>query len=764
MSLKAKKSQSSLWYTCETCSCIFNNKDLQEHQSNQCSRDVISDWKLPFIKDGILYSFIEESKHTDVTNVMNDIILLSQSAMQLCQLVIGDYVVVKSKSTDSRDQDSSNSIYCEAKIIWPTTEGSVTSVFYPKQGLELSWGVSCGPAMISKMKSVPIPASMITFKLTRLCDIPEKLETFLIVLHHKLASKVLHINSRIIINFYGKKLKIIIVDIAAVNSDCAINDSEDKIVKLIGDIKLNSSGDNSEVCDNEIDDNIKFYKVVESTKWCLKNDTDIHTHMDIKATTGVLLYGLYGTGKTHLAEALGNSSGAYIVNIRSGDLFGKFYGEAESRLKLLFKEALTNSPSVIIFDDIDTVCPKHGGSDQERRVLATLLASLDSLGGHDVFIIATTSQIDIIDPALRRPGRFDREIELPIPSLADREKILSKMLRSQPHVNEETIREVASISHGYVGADLCAVVAQAFSRATKCDNNTITSDAFNWALMQIKPSAMREVLVEVPNIRWSDVGGQEKLKLQLRQSIEWPINYPDAFTRLGITPPRGILMFGPPGCSKTMIAKALATESKLNFISIKGPELFSKWVGESEKAVRAVFRRARSVAPSIIFLDELDALAGERGQNSGGGTNVQERVLAQLLTELDGVEPLTNVTIIAATNRPDRIDKALLRPGRLDRLVYVPLPDLVTRRQILELQFQKTVVSNEVNIEKLSENLNGYSGAEVVAVCHEAALNALEEDNEATEVKLRHFKYAMKLITPRTPKSLLDLYDNYITL
>jgi AAA family ATPase len=284
-----------------------------------------------------------------------------------------------------------------------------------------------------------------------------------------------------------------------------------------------------------------------------------------------------------------------------------------------------------------------------------------------------------------------------------------------------------------------------------------------WAVTQVKPSAMREVFIEVPNVRWSDIGGQHELKLKLRQAVEWPLKHPEAFTRLGISPPRGVLMFGPPGCSKTMIAKALATESKLNFLSIKGPELFSKWVGESERAVREVFHKARQVAPAIVFFDELDALGSERSGASGyGASNVQERVLAQLLTELDGVEPLGNVTVVGATNRPDRIDKALLRPGRLDRIVYVPLPDANTRQEILEMQLHKMPVASDVNIDELVNRTESYSGAEVIAVCHEAALKALEENLSATNVKHSHFMSALQLVIPRTPSSLLKLYETYL--
>ncbi|KAL3266594.1 hypothetical protein HHI36_010758 [Cryptolaemus montrouzieri] len=359
----------------------------------------------------------------------------------------------------------------------------------------------------------------------------------------------------------------------------------------------------------------------------------------------------------------------------------------------------------------------------------------------------------------RRCGRFEREIEVPTPNPRSRKDILEKLLLDFSHnLDEMEVHEISMSTHGFVGADLVSLCSRAAMNSNQNNRDILEYNDIKFALGKVRPSAMREVQIEIPNVKWSDIGGQEKLKLILKQAVEWPLKYGDSFSRLGITPPKGVLMFGPPGCSKTMIARALATESRLNFLSIKGPELFSKWVGESERAVREVFRKARQVAPSIIFFDEIDALGSER--SSGNSSSVQERVLAQLLTELDGVTPLENVTIVAATNRPDRIDKALLRPGRIDRIVYVPLPDFDTRKEILKIKLGKMPVQN-VDIETLVCETENYSGAEVNALCHEAAMKALEETLDAQVVTMEHFEKALNIVTPRTPPSLIELYQNY---
>jgi len=501
------------------------------------------------------------------------------------------------------------------------------------------------------------------------------------------------------------------------------------------------------------------------------------------APKGILLYGPSGTGKSLLVKAVSNHFQVHLVTIQGPELYSKYYGETETRLRSKFDEAIKNDMSMIFIDEIDALCPKRDSgssshNDQERRVVATLISMMDSIPSDSrVIVIGVTNRPDSLDSALRRPGRLDRELEIRVPTVPERKEILDVLLRKIPNrLTETEISELAARTHGFVGADLSLLCKETSLAAGKRiisaaesspeeeiigSNVVILAEDAKQALQIVKPSAMREVLVEVPNVRWSDIGGQTELKLKLEQAVDWPLRHPEAFVSLGVEPPRGLLMFGPPGCSKTMIAKALATECGLNFIAVKGPELFSKWVGESERAVREVFRRARQVAPAIVFLDELDALGSARGGGSGSA-GVGDRVLAQLLTEMDGIETLKNVTVVAATNRPDMIDKALLRPGRLDRIVYVPLPDEDTRREIFRLKFRKMSIDEQVSLDWLVAKTPGYSGAEVSAICNEAGLRAMEEDMQIKRICQRHFEVALSVMTRRISAEDVAFYENYI--
>ncbi|NXP55436.1 SPAT5 protein, partial [Heliornis fulica] len=448
---------------------------------------------------------------------------------------------------------------------------------------------------------------------------------------------------------------------------------------------------------------------------------------------GVLLYGPPGTGKTMIAKAIGNEVGAHVTVINGPEIISKFYGESESRLRQIFAEASQRQPSIIFIDELDALCPKREGAQNEveKRVVASLLTLMDGIGSEgskgQLLVLGATNRPHALDAALRRPGRFDKEIEIGIPNAQARLDILQKLLKKVPHsLTAEELVHLADSAHGYVGADLAALCKEAGLHALRralgkrpnlLDNEVagsvmIAFNDFLQGMKDVRPSAMREVAVDVPKVSWSDIGGLEDVKLKLKQAVEWPLKHPDAFIRMGIQPPKGVLLYGPPGCSKTMIAKALAHESGLNFLAVKGPELMNKYVGESERAVREIFRKARAVSPSILFFDEIDALAVERGNSSGAG-NVADRVLAQLLTEMDGIEQLKDVTILAATNRPDMIDKALLRPGRIDRIIYVPLPDAATREEIFKLHFQSMPVSDEVCLAELIQHTEKYSGAEL---------------------------------------------------
>uniref|UniRef100_A0ABM5GJD7 vesicle-fusing ATPase n=1 Tax=Pogona vitticeps TaxID=103695 RepID=A0ABM5GJD7_9SAUR len=508
---------------------------------------------------------------------------------------------------------------------------------------------------------------------------------------------------------------------------------------------------------------------------------DLFRRYGIPPPRGVLLYGPPGTGKTLIAKAVSNEVGAHVCTINGPEIVSKFYGETEARLRQIFAEASLRRPSIIFIDEIDALFPKREGvqNEIEKRIVASLLTLMDGIGSEDnqgqLLVLGATNCLHTLDPALRRPGRFDKEIEIGVPNAQNRRDILSKLLNKVPHsLTTKELTQLADKTHGYVGADLAALCKEAglhaFQRvlgqkASLLDDEVsgsviLSHSDFLQAMNDVRPSAMREVAIDVPKVSWSDIGGMEDVKLKLKQAVEWPLKHPESFIRMGIQPPKGVLLYGPPGCSKTMIAKALAHESGLNFLAVKGPELMNKYVGESERAVREIFRKARTVSPSILFFDEIDALAVERGSSSGSG-NVADRVLAQLLTEMDGIEQLKDVTILAATNRPDMIDKALMRPGRIDRIIYVPLPDAATRRAIFKIQFSTMPISEDVHLDELVERTQKYSGAEITAVCREAALLALQEDIQANCIMGRHFKQALVVVTPRIPDSLQRFYEEY---
>ncbi|MET1101648.1 MAG: CDC48 family AAA ATPase, partial [Pyrodictiaceae archaeon] len=445
-------------------------------------------------------------------------------------------------------------------------------------------------------------------------------------------------------------------------------------------------------------------KIREIVELPLKHP-ELFERLGIEPPKGILLYGPPGTGKTLLAKALANEIGAYFIAINGPEIMSKYYGESEQRLREIFETAKKNAPAIIFIDEIDAIAPKREEvtGEVEKRVVAQLLTLMDGLKGRGkVIVIAATNRPDAIDPALRRPGRFDREIEIRPPDKRARKEILQVHLRNVPLAEDVDLERIAEMTHGYTGADLAALVKEAamsalrkFIKSGKIDLNKpipptvlrelkVSMADFIEAMKSIQPSLIREIYIEVPEVRWSDVGGLEDVKQQLREAVEWPLKYPGVFERMGVSPPKGILLFGPPGTGKTLLAKAAATESGANFIAVRGPEILSKWVGESEKAIRQIFRRARQVAPTIIFFDEIDAIAPARGLRHDT-SGVTDRIVNQLLTEMDGIEPLRNVVVIAATNRPDILDPALLRPGRFDRLIYVPPPDKDARLQILRI-------------------------------------------------------------------------------
>jgi transitional endoplasmic reticulum ATPase len=474
---------------------------------------------------------------------------------------------------------------------------------------------------------------------------------------------------------------------------------------------------------------------------------EIFDRIGIEAPKGVLLYGPPGTGKTLLTKAVANETNANFFSIGGPEIMSKFYGESEERLRETFKQAQENAPSIIFIDEIDSIAPKREevSGDVEKRVVSQLLTMMDGLESRGrVVVIGATNRPDALDPALRRPGRFDREIEIGIPDTNGRSEILEIHTRGMPLTEDVNLESVAKITHGFVGADLEAVCREAAMRSLRrvlpevnleeqkipietLNRIKITRTDFENALRDVQPSALRELYVQRPNIQWADVGGLEEVKEDLREAIEWSLKHEDLFEQADITPPKGLLLFGPPGTGKTMIAKAVATTSEANFISIKGPELLSKWIGESEKGVREVFRKARQASPCVIFFDELDSVAPRRSGGDGRDSHVAERVVSQLLTEMDGLEDLKGVVVIGATNRPDIIDEALLRPGRFDRLLEIPLPDAPARKEILKIHTAKKPLDKTVILDKLVELTKGYSGAEIAALVNAAAMSAIKE-------------------------------------
>ncbi|EEY58411.1 ATPase AFG2 protein [Phytophthora infestans T30-4] len=502
----------------------------------------------------------------------------------------------------------------------------------------------------------------------------------------------------------------------------------------------------------------------------------------LPAPKGVLLFGPPGTGKTLIARALARELNARVFTINGPEVVSKFVGESEANLRAVFAQAAREAPSLVLIDELDAICPKRDSrvGDMERRLVATLLTLMDGLSGsRQVVVLAATNRPNALDPAVRRPGRFDREVEIGIPRANDRLAILRVALRRLPHkLTQSELQELSSSAHGYVGADLSALCKEAallaLHRAFASNDqatgailaNTaslppfeVTLSDLKLAMRGIRPSALREISVDVPRVLWSDIGGQDALKQALREAVEWPLQHPEAFTRMGIRPPKGVLLYGPPGCSKTLAAKALATESGMNFIAIKGPELFSKWVGESEQQVREVFRKARAASPTVVFFDEIDALASTRG--AGGSSSASDRVLSQLLTELDGLEPLKRVLVVAATNRPDLLDPALMRPGRIDRALYVSPPDVPAREQILRIHTRKTPLASDVSLTELAIATARFSGAELQALCREAALHAVEEDRVAVNVGKRHFVRALSVVTPQIDDRMLTFFEQF---
>jgi transitional endoplasmic reticulum ATPase len=509
---------------------------------------------------------------------------------------------------------------------------------------------------------------------------------------------------------------------------------------------------------------------------------ELFERLGVEAPKGVLLHGPPGTGKTLLARAIASETNSNFLNLSGPEIMSKYYGESEQRLREIFEQAEENAPSIIFIDEIDSIAPKREEvtGEVEKRVVSQLLALMDGLKSRGkVVVIGATNRPNALDPALRRPGRFDREIEFGVPNRQGRLEILQIHTREMPLSEDVNLEILSNSTHGFVGADLESLCKEAALSALRrilpdidfeaasipaeiLNKIIVNMNDFQDSLKEVEPSALREVLVEIPNVKWSDIGGLKEIKEELREAVEWPLKYPEIFDHMDATPPKGIMLYGPPGTGKTLLAKAVANESDANFISVKGPELLSKWVGESEKAVREIFRKARQAAPAIIFFDEIDAITPIRG-GGYGDSNVTERVISQILTELDGLEELTGVVVIAATNRLDIVDTALLRPGRFDKLLNVPIPELEARKEILQINLKNKPLSTDVNIDLLAEKTKGYSGADLSALSNIAAMLVLKnhiaestsieeakEDIKDLRISMKAFEEAIKKVKPST--------------
>ncbi len=663
-----------------------------------------------------------------------------------------------------------------AALIWPGyPEDNHTGIIRVDGTVRRNAGVGIDDR-VQVRRIQTAPAEKILFAPTQ----PLKIQGGESYLAHNLDGRVISRGDAVELNIMGRRVDLIVVSIKPVTDSVIITDGtqieiSDKPAKELPSIPRVSYEDIGGLGD-------EVRKVREMIELPLRHP-EIFERLGVEAPKGVLLHGPPGTGKTLLAKALASETNANFHTLSGPEIMSKFYGESEERLREIFKAAEENAPSIILIDEIDSIAPKREEvtGEVERRVVAQLLAVMDGLKARGkVVVIGATNRPNAIDPALRRPGRFDREIEIGVPSRKARLEILQIHTRGMPLAEDVSLEELANLSHGFVGADLAALAREAAMSSIRrvlpeidldvqsipaeiLNKMTVTGDDFNNALREMSPSALREVFIESPNVHWSDIGGSEDVKQELKEAVEWPMTYPALFKHLSARPPKGILLYGPPGTGKTMLAKAVATESQANFISVKGPEFLSKWVGESEKAVRETFRKAKQSAPCIVFFDEIDSIAPARG--NGGESHVTERVVSQMLSEIDGLEELHNVTVIAATNRPDIIDPALLRPGRIDRLVLVSPPDEKARYEIFTIHLANKPIDSDVDLNILAKDTEDFTGADIASVCNEATMLAIREyvnsgqptdEGAITELKLgyHHFRDAMTKVKPYSKKEM----------
>ncbi|MBA7514928.1 ATP-dependent zinc metalloprotease FtsH [subsurface metagenome] len=523
----------------------------------------------------------------------------------------------------------------------------------------------------------------------------------------------------------------------------------------------------------------EIQRIREMVELPLKHPELFH-RLNIDPPKGVLFYGPSGTGKTLMAKAVSQESNAYFISINGPEIMSKFYGASEGRLREIFDDAEKNAPSIIFIDEIDSIAPKRSDTsgEVERRVVSQLLSLMDGLQGRGhIIVVGATNRINALDEALRRPGRFDREIEFGVPTVKGRKEIFQIHTRGMPLEEDVALNRYSEITYGFAGADIMAVCREAALFALRrilpkinldepipsdiIQELRISDKDFIQATNMVEPSAMREIMIDIPDISWEDVGGLEDIKSELQEAVEWPLKYPKLFEKAGIRPLNGIILFGPPGCGKTLLAKAVASESKCNFITVKGPEILSKWVGESQKSIREIFRKGRQASPSIIYFDEIDAITAVRMSYDGTGSGVTSSIVNQILVEMDGLEDRKGVIVIASTNRPDLVDSALLRPGRFDRLLYVMAPDLESRKKILEVHTHSMPLANDVSLKHIAQITDGYSGADLENVCREAGMQAIREKMEDIDkIEYKHFEFALSKIKSTLPTEIIEKYED----
>ncbi len=588
-------------------------------------------------------------------------------------------------------------------------------------------------------------------------------------------------------DFFGMNLEdIFFTPIPGETKLAVVSTAPDGVVRITDDTEVELKPEAVEMLEDTMIPNITYEdigglheeikKIREMVELPLRHP-ELFTKLGIEPPKGVLLYGPPGSGKTLLATAVANESGYNFTAINGPEIMSKWYGQSEQNLRKIFEDAEKNAPAIIFFDEIDAIAPKREEvtGEVERRVVSQILTLMDGLKSRGkVIVLAATNRHNALDPALRRPGRFDREIEIGVPDQKGRKEILQIHSRNMPLSDGISMDWLSSVTYGFIGADLESLCKEAAMLSLRrnlpnlswkkeeefppetIEKIRVVKKDFENALKVVEPSAMREVMIEIPKVKWSDVGGLEDVKRNLKETVQWPLDYPAAFDRVGIKPPKGVLLYGPPGSGKTLLAKAVANESGANFISVKGPEIFSKWVGESEKKIREIFKRAKQVAPTIIFFDEIDAIAPRRGTDAG--TRVTENVVSMILTEMSGLEDLHNVIVMAATNRPDIMDPALMRPGRFDRQILVPAPDDKARLEILKIHTRNMPLEG-VNLNGLVKQTDGYSGADLEALAREAGIFALRKDLKAKSVGPGEFKSAISQVTPSVSQDMIKFYE-----